>query len=92
MSSQKFDHTSVIQFLEKLTGVRETNISQWRRETFGDLTSVFRQDHAAKPPLLPETGSRLNLATYETAQFPAPAFPGAAQVVPHQERGTRHRL
>jgi phospholipase C len=81
-----------VQFLEKLTGVRETNISQWRRRTFGDLTSVFREDHAAKPPLLPETGSRLNLATYETAQLPAPTFPGAAQVVPHQERGTRHRL
>ncbi|WP_328521663.1 hypothetical protein [Kribbella sp. NBC_00359] len=53
---------------------------------------MFRQDHAAKPPLLPETGSRLNLATYETAQLPAPTFPGSAQVIPHQERGTRHRL
>ncbi|WP_165555484.1 hypothetical protein [Kribbella pittospori] len=37
-------------------------------------------------------GFRLNLATYETAQFPAPTFPGAAQVVPHHERGSRHRL
>ena len=40
--SQPFDHTSVLQFLEKFTGVREPNISDWRRKTFGDLTSAFR--------------------------------------------------
>ena len=39
--SENFDHTSVLQFLEHFTGVRETNISDWRRKTFGDLTSVF---------------------------------------------------
>ncbi len=32
--SQPFDHTSVLQFLEKFTGVREPNISDWRRHTF----------------------------------------------------------
>jgi phospholipase C len=46
--SQVFDHTSVLQFLEKLlthkTGrkVEESNISQWRRTVCGDLTSIFR--------------------------------------------------
>ena len=40
--SQPFDHTSVLQFLEKFTGVREPNITEWRRQTFGDLTSAFR--------------------------------------------------
>src|SRR3569833_2625328 len=40
--SQTFDHTSVLQFLESLTGVRETNITDWRRKTFGDLTAAFR--------------------------------------------------
>jgi phospholipase C len=46
--SQVFDHTSVLQFLEKLlthkTGkkVEETNISQWRRTVCGDLTSAFQ--------------------------------------------------
>jgi phospholipase C len=29
-------------FLEAVTGVREPNISDWRRRTFGDLTSAFR--------------------------------------------------
>ena len=46
--SQVFDHTSVLQFLERLltrkTGkpIRETNISAWRRTVCGDLTSVFQ--------------------------------------------------
>ena len=44
--SQQFDHTSVLQFLERFTGVREPNISPWRRSTFGDLTSGFRFRHA----------------------------------------------
>jgi phospholipase C len=41
VASEQFDHTSVLQFLERLTGVQETNISAWRRETFGDLTSAL---------------------------------------------------
>jgi phospholipase C len=45
--SQVFDHTSVLQFLEKFlshkTGkpVVEPNISTWRRAVCGDLTSTF---------------------------------------------------
>ena len=47
VSSQVFDHTSVIQFVETwLAGkgkqVKETNISDWRRVVCGDLTSAFR--------------------------------------------------
>ena len=46
--SQVFDHTSVLQFLEKLvthkTGkpIEETNISRWRRAVCGDLASAFQ--------------------------------------------------
>ena len=39
--SQVFDHSSIIRFLEKWTGVLEPNISPWRRLICGDLTSVF---------------------------------------------------
>ena len=48
VNSQIFDHTSCLQFLEHFiatkTGkiVKETNISAWRREVCGDLTSAFR--------------------------------------------------
>ncbi|WP_419206303.1 phosphocholine-specific phospholipase C [Photobacterium leiognathi] len=41
INSQVFDHTSVLQFLEKVTGVEEPNISEWRRSVCGDLTSCF---------------------------------------------------
>jgi phospholipase C len=43
VSSQVFDHTSLIQFIEKRfpnVGT-ETNITPWRRAVAGDLTSVF---------------------------------------------------
>jgi phospholipase C len=39
--SQVFDHSSILRFLESWTGVREPNISAWRRQVCGDLTSAF---------------------------------------------------
>ena len=41
MCSEVFDHTSTLRFLEKRFGVREENISYWRRTVCGDLTSAF---------------------------------------------------
>jgi len=90
--SEKFDHASVQQFLEQVTGVMEPNISAWRRQTFGDLTGTLRFARNAPAPLMPDTGGNLNLATYEVANLPAPTFPGATQTVPHQERGNRPHL
>ncbi|WP_128546640.1 phosphocholine-specific phospholipase C [Larkinella soli] len=52
--SEVFDHTSVLQFLEKFlshkTGkkIEEPNISSWRRTVTGDLTSVFRPYNGEK--------------------------------------------
>ena len=91
--SQPFDHTSVLQFLEKFTGVAEPNISDWRRKTFGDLTSAFRfGEGTAKPPALPDTANTLNLARYSTAYLPKPTLPGAEQKPPTQEKGARRRV
>lgn len=39
--SQTFDHTSVLRFLETRFGVKEPNISAWRRTVCGDLTACF---------------------------------------------------
>lgn len=39
--SEVFDHVSTLKFLERRFGVRETNISDWRRAVSGDLTSAF---------------------------------------------------
>ena len=46
--SQVFDHTSILQLLERVLSrrigkeVRETNISAWRRTVCGDLSAAFR--------------------------------------------------
>ncbi|TNC25749.1 phosphocholine-specific phospholipase C [Amycolatopsis alkalitolerans] len=91
--SEVFDHTSQLLFLEKLTGVRETNISAWRRGTVGDLTSAFRFGHGStRKPDLPETTAAYNLAQYEASQFPLPTAPTSGQQVPHQEKGQRPRV
>ncbi len=91
--SQPFDHTSILQFLEKLTGVREDNISDWRRQTFGDLTSAFRfNEDAAEPPVLPDTSGPLDLAQYGANHLPSPTLPGSDQSLPTQERGRRKRV
>jgi phospholipase C len=56
--SQVFDHTSVLQLLEKITShrsgkqIRETNISSWRRTVCGDMTSVFRPFRGEGKPSL----------------------------------------
>jgi len=91
--SQRFDHTSVLQFLEKFTGVKEPNITDWRRSTFGDLVSAFRfDDGKAGPPSLPETTSPHSRAKYEAGNLPKPALPGAEQKPPTQEKGQRRRV
>ncbi|MFS2054782.1 phosphocholine-specific phospholipase C, partial [Variovorax sp. CT11-76] len=41
VNSQAFDHTSVLRFIEARFGVKETNISAFRRAVCGDLTSAF---------------------------------------------------
>jgi phospholipase C len=91
--SEPFDHTSVLQFLEKFTGVAEPNISDWRRKTFGDLTSAFRfSESAAKVPPLPDTANTLSRARYDSAYQPKPKLPGAEQRPPVQERGERKQV
>jgi phospholipase C len=91
--SQPFDHTSVLQFVEKITGVTELNITPWRRQTFGDLTAAFRfAAEKSAPPKLPETTEALAQANLEATTLPAPVLPSADQNVPTQEKGRRKRV
>jgi phospholipase C len=84
---QPFDHTSILQFLEEFTGIREENITDWRRSTFGSLSAALRLQNAnARPPVLPDTSGPLRLAKYESANLPAPVFPGENQEFPKQEK------
>jgi phospholipase C len=73
--------------------VAETNISQWRRDTVGDLTSAFRFDQPDyNPPSLPDTSGQYNLSQYEISQFPLPAVPATSQQMPSQEPGRRPHI
>jgi phospholipase C len=74
VSSERFDHTSVLRFLEKFTGVREPNITEWRRKMFGDLTSPFRfRQKAGDPPKLPNARALLAKAQHEFKHLPKPS-------------------
>lgn len=93
VNSQVFDHTSVLRFMELVTGVAEPNISAWRRAVCGDLTSCF--DFAAPTtsiPSLPDTTALMAKAD-AGAKLPGVALPAVgAQSMPAQERGERpHR-
>ncbi|MYQ98136.1 phosphocholine-specific phospholipase C [Streptomyces sp. SID6139] len=86
--SETFDHTSIIRFIEQRFGVREPNISPWRRAVCGDLTSAFdfsRKD--TKPVSLPSTAG---YAPPDHDRHPdyVPK-PPANPSLPRQERGGR---
>ncbi|WOX21927.1 phosphocholine-specific phospholipase C [Streptomyces solicathayae] len=81
--SEVFDHTSVVRFLETWTGVREPNITPWRRRVTGDLTSAFDFRRGHRQPEVEQPG-------------PIPPFTGRwrpqpplVQKMPVQEPGTR---
>jgi phospholipase C len=87
--SEVFDHTSTLRFLERRFGVREPNISAWRRSVTGDMTSALRLDGKDMSlPSLPDPAALLALQEQEAATLPAPTVP-VVQVVPHQEPGRR---
>jgi phospholipase C len=88
VNSQVFDHTSVIRFLETRFGVREPNITAWRRAVCGDLTSAFdfskAQDRGVKLPDTSDAKARVAAAL----QLPPPVVP-AVGAWPRQEPGVR---
>jgi phospholipase C len=92
VSSDLFDHTSVLRFLETRFGAEVPNLSAWRRATVGDLTSAFNfkvPDQSI--PNLPSTLAAIpqiiqqctnNLAGFTPYTVPSPQTP------PAQESGT----
>jgi phospholipase C len=92
VSSQVFDHTSVLQFIEKRFGVQEPNISPWRRAVCGDLTTAL--DFTASDPTfptLPNTSTYIAQADQQCARATSQSAPAAtaAQTIEAQETGTR---
>src|SRR5580693_4752795 len=93
VNSQVFDHTSVIQFIEKRFGVYEYNISPWRRAVAGDLTSVFNfATPNNAPPALPSTSGDLPSVNELGGGNVTTFVPTLGEVfigVPAQEKGVR---
>jgi phospholipase C len=93
VNSQVFDHTSVLQFLEKRFQVHEPNISAWRRAVCGDLTSAFNfvDPNEETLPRLPTTSrhaaDNLRQRQEQLPQVPLP--PVDKQQLPHQSRLAR---
>jgi phospholipase C len=87
VSHDTFDHTSVIQLLEQVTGVVNPNITAWRRQTTSPLTSALGQFPGGRFPRLPDTKQQLELAEEEVVQFQLPPYPGANQTPPVQPTG-----
>ncbi len=92
VSSDLFDHTSVLRFIETRFGAEVPNLSAWRRATVGDMTSAI---NFTKPdtsiPALPSTVAAIpailtecvaSLAGTTPYQLPTP------QTQPMQEAGT----
>lgn len=89
VNSEVFDHTSVLRFLEVVTGVREPNISAWRRAVCGDLTSCFDfGSHHPAVPTLPAIAPLLDQADRERA-LPAVSAPSGPQTMAKAEPRTR---
>jgi phospholipase C len=83
-----FDHTSVIRFLEARFGVKETNISPWRRAVCGDLTSCFDfKTPNAGIASLPQTANTAGRA----AALPGKTTPPTptSLIAPVQDSGAR---
>ncbi|UBM60865.1 phospholipase C, phosphocholine-specific [Marinilongibacter aquaticus] len=105
VNSEIFDITSTIQFLEKFlskkTGkqVVESNISSWRRNVSGDLTSVFRPYNGEKIELPKSLDRNEFVQGIYNASFKAipnnwktlsaDEIDSSFEAVPKQEAGTR---
>lgn len=90
--SQVFDHTSTLQFIEKVTGVKCPHISAYRRQICGDLTACFDFTSAPKPfpTNLPNT-QQLVAEANQQEKLPKAVPPplGGSSVIPLQEPGDR---
>jgi phospholipase C len=105
VSSDTFDHTSMLRFLESRFGPEVPNLSAWRRGATGDLTSAFNfvapnrsVPRLAVPSLADPRVLKSNCPTqapsYVKPNFPTVAgypLPPPPQAMPGQEPGSPRR-
>ena len=86
IATETFDHTSQLQLIAERFGVEVPNVSAWRRETVGDLTSTMFQ---AKPnetvPSLPATAVLMPLTGTCGAIYQDTESGGASPTVPTKQ-------
>ena len=87
--SDVLDHISLIRVVEKRFGVREPNISAYRRRTCGDFTTALRfsappaaYPRSAQAITLAATGAGLLAAQQQVFANPAPVVPAANEPLP----------
>jgi phospholipase C len=99
--SDTFDHTSQLRFLETRFGVEVPNLSTWRRETTGDLTSTLHLGSSqTSVPTLPATSEddpriAMECAASQLFEVNVPNPPDLAptsQDMPTQEAGSPRRI
>jgi phospholipase C len=101
--SQVFDHTSILQLLETIFKVKESNITDWRRTVCGDLSATFRPYDNEKITLPAFVEKEPFLESVHKAQFKKNPHgyklltkeeinevnSGRSSLMPRQEKGTR---
>lgn len=95
ISSDVFDHTSILRFLETRFGAEVPNLSAWRRTAVGDLTTAFNFSKVdTSVPSLPSTATAIPAIVAQCAVDQGGATPyvtPTSQAQPTQEAGTAIR-
>src|SRR5215469_9235323 len=95
VSSDPFDHTSILRFLETRFGVEVPNLSSWRRGAVGDLTTALNlKAPDTSIPTLPATTPPISTILTQCANNLAGFTPYAVPVpqsTPTQEAGSAPR-
>jgi len=93
--SQVFDHTSVVQLMERVMSkrrgkaIREPNISAWRRAVCGDMASAFRPFAGTAEKALTYPPMKEVLEGIHKAQFREMPGGFTSEWISPQEKGTR---
>src|ERR1700730_12707365 len=95
VSSDLFDHTSMLRFLETRFGAEVPNLSAWRRAAVGDLTSALNlkkpdQSIPNLPSTLPAVQQLIQQCLTNLAGFTPYTVP-STQTLPTQESGAPTR-
>ena len=94
VSSDLFDHTSLLRFLETRFGAEVPNLSAWRRATVGDMTTAFNftKPDTSIPPL-PPTVSAISTVISRVRSQPRRLHPiPASHPANHAHAGIRHPI